>query len=171
MIDYMKKLFRCIIPILFSVIITGMPAYTEADSGHSKPDISYHGMRMMRKSPFFYVRKIETVLSDNNRIFIDIHFNTAVDPRTVTISSILINNEPLPSDTGRMFNKAGNVLRLSLPLTYSSALIKSGYTQMQLTLCSAESFNGTQLSRNQFSELSCGNVYVYTDECGHEGRQ
>lgn len=171
MIDYMKKLFRHILPVLFSVLIAGMPAYTETGSQHSKPDISYHGMRMMRKSPFFYVRKIETVLSDNNRIFIDIHFNTAVDPRTVTISSIQLNNEPLPPDTGRMFNKAGNVLRLSLPSTYSSELMKSGYTQMQLTLCSAESFNGTQLSQNQFGELSCGSVYVYTNECGHEGRQ
>ena len=171
MIDYMKKLFRHILPVLFSVLIVCMPAYTETGGQHSNPDISYHGMRMMRKSPFFYVRKIETVLSGNNQIFIDIHFNTAVDPRTVTIKSILLNNEPLPADTGRMFNKAGNVLRLSLPLTYSSELMKSGYTQLQLTLCSAESFNGTKLSQNQFGGLSCGNVYVYTNECGHEGRQ
>lgn len=127
--------------------------------------VPYHGMRMSQRTNFF-VRRIELEKTDGN-CMIDILFNAAVDPRSVEADSILINGDALPPETGILFNKAGTEMQITVSRTFlPNAFLETSDAAITMTINAGTSFDGTSLEQSEFTNLVCGNSYVYDDGSG-----
>lgn len=120
-------------------------AYAQRMHNNCYSAMPYHGKRMVSDSSRFYVKKIEAKKTENGKQRIDIRFNVPIDPRTVKKQQILIDGFSLPDETLIVFNKAGTILRIELPVPSKKTFC--------LELKSAESFNGTLLAQKQFDAL------------------
>lgn len=127
----------------------------------SRKTVPYHGMRMAPKKSDFYVRKLEAEKTVVGGIAIDIYFNAAVDPRTVALPHLLLNDLPFPDGTTCMFNKAGTEIRLMLPASYYPSSFSQEKNTMKIQLCAATSFNGTFLVQNEFDGIIAGYIHVF----------
>ena len=92
---------------------------------------SYHGKRMGAHIPFDLVF-IETE-TDVLRIF----FTLPVDPRTVSVQSIIINGEPLPEGSSIRFSRSGKLVECTL----TAALAE----ESAISLADIRSFDGRSL--------------------------
>lgn len=159
--------FRKMNYVFFSVflpLITTVP--TAPQPSHSV--VPYHGMRMTSKHSDFYVVKIEAKKAERGNLFINIYFNNAVDPRTVSLSGILVNGRPVPCGTSELFNKAGTEVRLKFPETVCGMFLSSADTKILLEFVSAANFNGSPLLLDAFDGITDGYVRVFQkpDETG-----
>ncbi len=136
-------------------------AYAQRMQNNCHPAMPYHGKRMVSTGTRFYVKKIEAKKTENGKQRIDIRFNVPIDPRTVKKQQILIDGFSLPDETLIVFNKAGTILRIELPVPSKKTFC--------LELKNAESFNGTLLAQKQFDAL-CSNYEGTFDE-PEEGEQ
>ena len=130
--------------------------------------VPYHGMRMTSKHSEFYVVKIEAKKAEQGNLLIDIYFNNAVDPRTVSLADILVNGRPVPYGTSELFNKAGTEVRLEFPETVCGMFLSSADTKILLEFISAASFNGSPLLLDVFDGITDGYIQVFQkpDETG-----
>jgi hypothetical protein len=128
----------------------------------SRKTVPYHGMRMVPKKSDFYVRKLEAEKIIDGGLAVDIYFNAAVDPRTVALPYLLLNDLPFPDGTTCMFNKAGTEIRLIIPASYYPPSFSQEKNTMKIQLCAATSFNGTFLVQNEFDGITAGYIHVFS---------
>ena len=148
--------------LFFAALSLYMPTSSFCEAVVSVP---YHGMRMSQRTSFF-VRRISIQEADGNCMF-DVLFNAAVDPRSVEADSILINGESLPPQTEILFNKAGTEMQIKILRTFlSNAFLETNDAAITLTINAGTSFDGTGLEQSEFTDLVCGNSYVYEDGNG-----
>ena len=140
----------------------------DSDEKGCFPVMPYHGMRMMMSGDRFYVREIETDQAKNGTLRIDIRFNVPIDPRTVTLPYIQINESPLPQEVRVVFNKAGTVMRLKIPAAYYAVIKQHSPTSFRLDLLQAASFNGIPLSKKTFDPVKKGISCDSDDVCSEE---
>lgn len=67
----------------------------------------------------FLLQQIKTERISDNTVNIEITFNQIINPRSFSYSSIKINGESLSAQTTFAFNKKGDTVRLSIPVTTS----------------------------------------------------
>jgi hypothetical protein len=123
--------------------------------------VPYHGMRMTSKHSDFYVIKIEAKKTESENLLVDVYFNSAVDPRTVSTADILVNGQLVPYGTVELFNKAGTEIRLEFPETACKTILSSADAKIRLEFISAASFNGSPLLVNMFDGITGGYVQVF----------
>lgn len=128
--------------------------------------VPYHGMRMTSKHSDFYVVKIEAEKAEAGNLLIDVHFSSAVDPRTVALPDVLVNGRPVPSETSELFNKAGTEVRFKFPASVCGMFLSSADTRIKLEFVSAASFNGSPLIQNAFDGITDGYVQVFKKPAG-----
>ena len=124
---------------------------------HAMP---YHGMRMMRSAGVFEVRRLQIRQASAGNIQVDILFSGPVDPRTVVPASVKMNGIALPETTLVQFNRAGNAMRLVLPLEFEVVDAQV----ITLELFDIKSFNGTALTRTGFDGLTGSCMRVFGSE-------
>ncbi|MBR1403021.1 MAG: hypothetical protein IJ558_02470 [Treponema sp.] len=85
----------------------------------SEDFINYRGTRMSFSDEDFLLQQIKTERISDNTVNIEITFNQIINPRSFSYSSIKINGESLSAQTTFAFNKKGDTVRLSIPVTTS----------------------------------------------------
>src|SRR5574344_1963288 len=148
--------------LFFAALSLYMPVSSFCEAVVSVP---YHGMRMSQRASFF-VRRI-IIQKTDGYCMIDVLFNAAVDPRSVEADSILINGEALPPETEILFNKAGTEMQITVSGTFlPGTFLETQSEAATITINAGTSFDGTGLEHSEFTDLVCGNSYVYDDENG-----
>jgi hypothetical protein len=149
----MSYLFFPVLILLFTV------SSSIAQPSHEV--VPYHGMRMTPKHSDFYVVKIVAEKTEAGNLLVDVYFNSAVDPRTVSLAAILVNGQPVPYGTSELFNKAGTELRLEFSKERCGILLNSADAKIRLEFISAASFNGSPLLLNLFDGITDSYVQVF----------
>jgi hypothetical protein len=141
-----------------------------AQAQQSHAVVPYHGMRMTAKYSDFYIVRIKAGKDAFGELVIDVYFNSAVDPRTVTQSLILADGTPLPQGTTEVFNKAGTEVRLTFSENDGEKLVNKDKPDMSLTFTAAASFNGSPLIQNEFDGITDGYAQVFHKPSGAGGK-
>lgn len=121
---------------------------------------------MTSKHSDFYVVKIEAKKTEAGNLLIDVHFNSAVDPRTVSLPNLLVNGRSVPEGTSELFNKAGTEVRFEFPETVCGMFLSSADARIKLEFVSAASFNGSPLIQAVFDGITDGYVQVFKKPAG-----
>ena len=151
-----KFLVLFLILIFFSLALTAQQQETERAKQtpqHFQPNeqkfFPYRGSRMGNSPAAFFVIEIETEL-DDDKIELEIKFNTQIDPNSFNHKSILINGRTLPDRTRIKFNKAGTKIELVIP---AQTFYKIFSNPFSIELLNAKSFNELSLEKKLFKEI------------------
>ncbi|MBR7064771.1 MAG: hypothetical protein IKI31_06475, partial [Treponema sp.] len=151
-----KKLFT-----IFIIINIALSLHAQSSSqAHSTPQekthvhseqnfFPYRGSRMGVSPTVFFVLEIEAE-HDDDKIELEIKFNTQIDPNSFTHKSILINGKSLPDRTRIKFNKAGTKIELVVP---ASTFYRMFSNPFSIELLDSKSFNELSLSNNFFEDI------------------
>jgi hypothetical protein len=103
----------------------------------------FHGKRMVSHHELFRV----VLIVMHGRVLM-VRFNMPVDPRTVSMQSILINGMPLPAETVVRFNKTGALVEIRFIKQFSSPFT--------LDVSKVTAFDGSALTLSSFTGISDG---------------
>ncbi len=103
--------------------------------------IKYRGNRTYSENLPLKVIQSKSKRLDNGLVSLDLIFNQNINPRSVRINSILINNAPLPSGIRFAFNRKGDTIKIIFPMNYSSFKVK---------ILKIRSFNGNSIEPVEF---------------------
>jgi len=84
---------------------------------------------------------------------VEIKFNIPVEPRTLQKKFIRINGNPLPGAAVLSFNKAGNKIKILIPV--SVVLGSEKDEPFYIDLPEAKSFNHIPLYSSHFDDIHC----------------
>lgn len=102
--------------------------------------INYRGNRTIADSTPLAVNSVKAVHTNKKNVTLEISFNQNINPRSVNIDSIFIDDSALPKETKFSFNKKGDTIKINIPLELvtdsESVLVK---------IQNVRSFNGTKI--------------------------
>ena len=148
---------RMIAAFIFLMVCAVVCAEKAKDPNRALP---YRGMRMSGSSIFF-VTKIEHEDERDDIAEIKIKFNIPADPRTLQRQLIHINGKPLPPDAVLSFNKAGNKIRILVPMSFIFGTPDGKNRQFYIDLPEAKSFNHIPLYSSHFSDMRRNTEYKF----------
>ena len=121
--------------------------------------LRYRGKRLPSAVELFYVTKIESEIESGNYLEIEIKFNIPVEPRTLQKKFIRINGNPLLDAAVLSFNKAGNKIKILIPV--SVVLGSEKDEPFYIDLPEAKSFNHIPLYSSHFDDIHCNKEYRF----------
>lgn len=89
---------KCFISLFFLVFCL---------SAHSSP--SFRGIRKTVFNGPFILTNTSAKMNKEGTVSVLLEFSTALDPRSFTFDSVMVNNVPLSNEIGLSFNKDGNM--------------------------------------------------------------
>ncbi len=103
--------------------------------------IKYRGNRTYSENLPLKLIQTRATRTDNGFVSLELSFNQSINPRSVRMNSILINNNPLAPEVRFAFNRKGNTIKVFFPMNYNSFKIK---------LLKIRSFNGNWIEPVEF---------------------
>ena len=97
---------------------------------HTKPPkdpeiiINYRGSRVYMENELLQVADTQVERLDDETILLSIIFNQTINPRSVRLDSIIIDDEQLPEDTRFAFNRKGDTIRMILNVSDNDFCLK-----------------------------------------------
>lgn len=112
---YVMKKIITILALLFTLSFS----FFAESSGRTekKGFVSYHGMRVDREEKKFQVTKIaakKNKRSEKDLLEIFVRFSMPINPRTVNVQTVLLNEKPCGSNVRFDYDRKGESMRISI---------------------------------------------------------
>ena len=144
--------------LIYFTVYTAVFAEKNKDGGKT---LRYRGKRLPSVVELFYVTKIESEIESADYLEIKIKFNIPADPRTLQKNLIRINGKLLPAASLLFFNKAGNKIRIMIPVSFIFEMPDGKKRPFHIDLTEARSFNHIPLYSSHFGDIRCNKEYKF----------
>lgn len=125
-----------------------------------RSSMAYHGRRLKPDVAEFYIEEVSAKETSNGILMINFRFNLPLDPRSIEVSKVqgLLKDTENVQSSAIIFNKAGTVMRLTVPVRNAKNC------DLCIKLEKVLSFNGIELSDLTFENVCDGYKFNSEDE-------